>query len=81
MTKRIGHLMNHYKFRERLLFKCVTLGSKLIVSDESYTTKTCPLCGYFNEWVKYEKRIKCRNCNNECDRDTIGAINILLKKK
>ena len=79
MTKRVGQLMNHYKFRERLVYKCRTLGSEVIVREESYTTKTCPKCGHFNDWIKAEKFIECESCKKKYDRDGGGATNILIK--
>jgi IS605 OrfB family transposase len=45
-TKRLLQVMSHYSFREKLVFKCLTLGSKIIVQNEKYTTKFCSNCGF-----------------------------------
>jgi putative transposase len=35
----------HYRFRQRLLFKCRQYGCKVAIVDESWTSKTCSDCG------------------------------------
>ena len=79
MVKRVGQLMNHYKFRERLVYKALSYGRKIIVQEESYTTKTCPFCNHYNEWITNEKIIGCEKCYKIYDRDCGGALNITLK--
>ena len=71
--------LSHYKFRERLVYKAFSLGSKVIIQNEKYTTKTCSLCGYYNEWIRGEHIIKCKGCKKEYNRDNNGALNILYK--
>jgi IS605 OrfB family transposase len=78
-TKRLLQTLSHYSFREKLVYKCLTLGSKVIVQNESYTTKMCSNCGYYNSHIKGEKIIKCKGCNKVYDRDTDGAKCIYLK--
>ena len=51
------------------MYKCLTYERKIIIKDEKYTTKTCPICGYYNEKVKSEKIINCNGCQNKYDRD------------
>jgi IS605 OrfB family transposase len=78
-TKRLLQTLSHYSFREKLVYKCLTLGSKVIVQDESYTTKMCSNCGFYNSWVKSEKIINCKGCKKIYDRDIDAAKCIYLK--
>ena len=41
--------------------------TKIIVSDEKYTTKLCSFGGHYNDWIKAEKKIKCKGYNKEYD--------------
>ncbi|ATZ80656.1 hypothetical protein BMW23_0610 [Bodo saltans virus] len=78
-TKRVLQSLSHYKFRERLVYKALSLGCKIIVQNEKYTTKTCTLCGHYNEWVTTEHSIDCKGCKKTYNRDNNGARNIFLK--
>ena len=79
MVKRIGTVMRHYNFRERLVYKCLTTNTKIIVSDEKFTTKVCTFCGNYDKNIKGEKEINCKNCLKKYPRDTYSARNILIK--
>jgi putative transposase len=70
--------LSHYKFKERLLYKAKTMGTKVHICDESYTTKTCGSCGIMKE-MKRMKSFECPNCFIKIDRDYNGARNIYLK--
>ena len=71
--------LKHYQFKQRLISKCcLEKHSSVMIVNESYTTKTCGVCGYLNS-VKQEKIINCLNCNVVVDRDINGARNIFLK--
>lgn len=71
--------LNHYKFKLRLKYKCEMLGRKLLLVDESYTSKTCGNCGNINNNLGNDKIYSCSKCNYNIDRDLNGARNILLK--
>ncbi len=77
-TKRILQSLSHYEFREKLVYKCLSKTRKIIVQDEKYTTKMCPCCGHYNDWVKGEKKIKCKGCSKEFDRDGGASQNIYM---
>ncbi|MGC9770975.1 transposase [Fervidobacterium islandicum] len=47
---------------------------KVELISESYTSKTCPVCGQENG--PKGRRYKCTNCGFEYHRDGVGAINI-----
>ena len=71
-----------YQFKTKLQHLCTLSGSKLIIVDESYTTRTCTRCGVINNNVGGAKVFRCCNksCNLSVDRDINGARNILLKR-
>src|SRR3989338_4379727 len=64
----------HSRFKERLLFKCDITGSKVIIVDEAYTSKTCGVCGTLNWGLGGNKVFKCPNtkCKVFIDRDFNG---------
>lgn len=68
-TKRILQSLSHYNFRQKLVYKSLTYDRKIIVADEKYTTKTCPICANYNEYVRDEKTIICKGCKFSYDRD------------
>ena len=69
----------HYRFRQRLTFKCRQFGCKLAVVNEAYTSKTCSCCGHVKWNLGGAKTYKCGNCGAVMDRDVNGAKNIFLR--
>lgn len=78
MSKRVGHVLQHYQFRKRLEYKCSSYGIKMKVVDEAYTTKVCSVCGKFDETIKNENILKCKNCKRTMDRDSRSARGITI---
>ena len=78
LTRRLMCMFSFYKFKERLRFKCDLLGKKLIIVDESFTSKTCGRCGVRND-VKGNEVYYCGCCGIVIDRDVSGARNIFIK--
>lgn len=78
VKKRMNSL-SHYRFQQKLSYLCQKHGSKLVIVDESYTTKTCGMCGFIKDNVGSDKTYRCDQCNYQMDRDIHGARNILLK--
>jgi len=71
---------SHYKFKTKLLYKASLVSHcKVIICDESYTSKTCTSCGQLNDKLGASKVFKCGSCGMEMDRDFNGARNILIK--
>ena len=70
---------SHYTFRQRLISKAEEVGTKIIIQDEAYTSKTCSRCGCINEKLGGNKVFKCRKCNLVIDRDVNGARGIFLR--
>lgn len=69
----------HYRFRQRLLFKCRQYGCKVAIVDESWTSKTCSRCGGLDHSLGGKKVFSCPHCKMVMDRDINGAKNIFLK--
>lgn len=66
----------------KLEFKCIWLGKVFYQVDTYYpSSQICCNCGYKNKEMKdLSKRVyKCKNCNNELDRDINASINILTE--
>jgi putative transposase len=79
MVKRIGHMMNFYKYLEKLKFKCKERNVNLTEVNERYTSKLCSVCGVYNFNLGAKKIFECDVCNTIIDRDVNGARNILIK--
>lgn len=71
--------LSHYMFKERLkyLVGCYS-ETRLIIVNESYTTKTCGNCGSVRE-MGGNKKYNCSSCGCSMDRDINGSRNILLR--
>lgn len=79
MTKRVGLLMRHYQFRQRLIFKCKSKRISCIEVDEKYTSKTCSMCGAYKGDLGGSRIYNCDKCGRQLDRDMNGSRDILLK--
>lgn len=71
--------LSHFKFLEKLKFKCLEYQRNLIITSEEYTSKTCGNCGVLNHTLGGSKVFKCNKCKVVMDRDINGARNILIK--
>lgn len=71
--------LSHYKFKLRLAQKASENDSKIIICNESYTSKTCTGCGELNESLGKSKTFNCPSCKLCIDRDINGARNIMLR--
>ena len=70
---------SHYNFRVILEQKAELFGSKVIICDEQYTSKTCSDCGNIKKDLGGAKEYDCVNCGYQVDRDESAAKNILLR--
>ena len=66
------------RFVEFLTYKAQRVGKKVLRIDESYTTKTCCLCGHVRHRRLSERRIQC-DCGTPFDRDQNAAVNIMVR--
>jgi len=78
-VKNEASFLSFYKFRQRLLEHSTT--RTIVVVSESYTSKTCCKCGEVKSDLGSNKIFECGACNHVTDRDTNGAINIMIKDK
>jgi putative transposase len=78
MVKRVINQYSFHQFKLKLSWLCERENKKLILTEESYTSKTCCVCGELNDVGKSEL-YSCSECKQEIDRDLNGAINILQK--
>ena len=79
-TARAMVTWSHYRFRQRLISKSREYPwCKIVVCDESYTSKTCTNCGTLNYSLGGSKVFSCSACKIVIDRDLNGARNILLR--
>jgi len=79
-TKNAILRMSHYKFRERLKYKCKVRNRVYICVDESYTTKMCSVCGNVKENMSLKDRIyDCSNCKLIMERDLNSCRGIWIK--
>ena len=70
--------LKFYQFKQRLEFKAIELGKKVVMVKEHYTTKTCSFCGTENN-PGISKVYQCKNCKCCMGRDVNAAKNILMK--
>lgn len=77
-TKRLLLAFSFHAFKLRLQYKCDMHGKKLIIVDESYTSKTCGKCGFLND-VGSDEEYHCVKCGLVGDRDVLASRNIMLK--
>jgi IS605 OrfB family transposase len=78
-SKRVAIMLSHYKFNTRLIEKAEQYDAKVIIVDESYTSKTCGGCFEKNYDLGASKFFKCNDCEFNWDRDFNGARNIMLR--
>jgi len=72
---------SHYTFQQRLKSKAAEMNSRVILTTEEYTSKTCPSpdCGKIHTNLGSSKIFKCPSCGIAMDRDFTGARNVLLR--
>jgi putative transposase len=71
--------MSPFRFRQFLQHKAREYGTRVIICDEYYTSKTCTNCGFLNDKLGGSKTFVCSHCSHVCDRDAGAARNILLR--
>ena len=71
--------MAPFSFRQFLIHKAREFGTRVIICDEYYTSKTCTHCGILNHGLGASKTFVCPTCSAEYDRDAGAARNILLR--
>ena len=68
------------EFGTYLQYKSQEEGGQLLRVNPSYTSQTCPQCGYVDKINRRsQSRFVCHNCGFEGNADWIAAINILRR--
>ena len=80
-TKRLTYALSHFLFKDRLKSKADEYGCKVLIVDESYTSKTCGGCGEILKSLGSSKEFNCDKygCFYRMHRDIHGARNIYIK--
>ena len=82
-NNKLLNMNKHYQLKNILQWISLKRSKKTLIVDESYTSKTCGLCGTINNNLTLNDRLyNCikENCKyKEVDRDYNGARNILIK--
>ena len=65
MMKRIALKYKFYEFRTRLHYKCNSKNVKYKCVNESYTSKVCSNCGYFDSDLGGKKIYNCEKCEKK----------------
>ena len=59
--------LSHYSFRQKLIYQATKQKNLVIITGESYTSKTS------------KKTFDCLKCKKKIDKDYNGARNILIR--
>ncbi len=70
--------LKFFQFKQRILYKSKSLGIKVVLVSEHYTTQTCSFCGSNNK-PGSSKTYSCSNCKNEYDRDHNSSKDMIMK--
>ncbi len=79
MTKRLMLIFSFFEFKQKLKWKCSLYNKKLIIVNESYTSKTCTNCFNIKSNLGSSETYNCTHCKIKIDRDVGGSRNILIK--
>jgi len=74
----IMKILNMYKLRNKIQYKCLSRDKNYKKVNECYTTKCCVNCGKYNN-IGSSKIFSCVKCKKEYDRDVKSAGCIYLK--
>lgn len=78
-NKRLITALSHRKLIDRIRYKCQEKNSQFILVDESYTSKCCSQCGWYNEKLGDSEVFICEKGCKLLGRDINAARNIMLK--
>ena len=75
------HQWSHGHVRHLLTYKAQRHGMVVALQEESYTSKTCPVCGHRRKSKPQGRVFHCTNkkCRFTWHRDAVGACNIRRK--
>jgi len=75
------HQWSFGSIRHKLTYKAERLGMRVVIQEESYTSRTCPMCGHRRKSAPAGRVFACtnRSCRWQGHRDGVGAANIRAK--
>jgi putative transposase len=75
------HQWSFGSVRHKLTYKAACLGMGVALQEESYTSRTCPVCGHRRRSSPRGRVFGCTNktCKWQGHRDAVGAANIRAK--
>ncbi len=75
------HQWSHGSVRHKLTYKAQRLGMSVVLQEERYTSRTCPVCCHRRKSKPSGRVFHCTNkqCGWTWHRDGVGAINIRKK--
>lgn len=74
-----AYALSHFRFRERLKYKCKQYGRIYHEVNEYQTSITCNKCKHLHKKLGSSKVFECPHCNMIIDRDVNASINIFNK--
>lgn len=73
------HQWSHGSVRHKLTYKAERHGMQVALQEESYTSKTCCVCGHRRKSPVQGRNFRCGKCGFRWHRDGVGAMNIRYK--
>ena len=72
---------SYYDLEQKLTYKAMEHGQKVIKVDPRYTSQTCPKCGHIDKKNRDKQKhmFCCKNCGYQSNDDRIGAMNLYRK--
>lgn len=64
------------QLQKRLMEMLNWKGYQFMEVEPTFTSQTCPICGYLHKENRKEKDFKCQCCGYKDDADHVGALNI-----
>jgi predicted RNA-binding Zn-ribbon protein involved in translation (DUF1610 family) len=73
--------VKYYDLEQKLIYKALEHGQKVIKVDPKYTSQRCPVCGHTERGNRNKDKhmFCCRHCGYTSNDDRIGAMNICRK--
>ena len=69
---------SYYDLEQKLIYKAMEHGQKVIKVNPRYTSQTCPKCGHIDKKNRDKQKhiFCCKNCGYKSNDDRIGAMNL-----
>ena len=69
---------SYYDLEQKLTYKAILAGQKVVKVSPEYTSQRCPICGTIDKHSRDKSNhvYKCSHCGYRSDDDRIGAMNL-----